>query len=60
MAGEPGESPEKTERAAQELHELFDSMEKMHDVFKALQVGGFSELQALRIVAFMMMGNHIG
>lgn len=37
--------------------DLFDAAEKLHELFKSLMVGGFTEYQALRIVAFVMTGN---
>lgn len=40
-----------------EWTEAFDAMEKLHDLFKSLMVGGFSEDQALRIVALFLTGS---
>lgn len=54
MAGEPGERPEKDVKA--QWVATFDAMEQLHDLFKSLRVGGFSESQALRIVALVIIG----
>jgi hypothetical protein len=46
------------EEAAQsdELHALFEASQKMHDLFEGFMVGGFTEDQALKLIANMMTG----
>lgn len=54
MVGQPGEAPEKDTKT--QWTQMFDAMEQLHDLFKSLRVGGFSESQALRIVALVIIG----
>ena len=49
------DEPALVQAPADHLHELFGAAEKMHELFEAFMVGGFSEEQALKLVANMMV-----
>ena len=43
-------------KQSNELHGLFEASQGMHDLFESFMVGGFSEDQALRLIAYVMAG----